>query len=228
MRKPHLRGGGAARLFTMLALTLLLPAAALGEEPDSKPQQPIKIGPSNAKTSLFGLPGNGSKFLYVVDTSESMRIPKGKPLASAKEEIIASIDKLDKLTEFYIIHYNNVARLLDVTGGRHAFGTDENKQAAKQAIEAIQTGPRTEHEPAILMALKMHPDVLWLITDGDDPELTARDLARINRVNDARTIIHCVQFGKGQPKRGEEWLKKLASQNRGEYKFVDVSQEKAN
>ena len=195
------------------------------DEPKEKP--PARINSSKEKTSLFGLPGSGSKFLYVLDTSESMTVPQGKPLASAKEEIIASIEKLDKLCEFYIIHYNNVPKLLDVTGGgRPAFGTDENKLAAKRMIEGIAVGPRTEHEPAILMALRMRPDVIWLMTDGDDPELTGRDLERIARVNEATSVIHVVQFGKGQPKRGQDWLKRLAKENRGEYKFVDVTAEK--
>jgi hypothetical protein len=201
-----------------------LPGAAIGEKPKEKPPSRPALGPTQAKTSLFGLPGNGSKFLYVVDTSESMKLPQGKPLTSAKQEIIASIDKLDKLCEFYIIYYNNAPHLLDITGGRNTFGTDENKESAKRAVETMQTGPITQHEPAILMALRMRPSVLYLLTDGDDPELTEGDLERISNANDGRTVIHAVQFGRGKPKRGAAWLKLLASQNRGEYKFIDVNQ----
>ena len=199
-------------------------ATSIGEEPQAKPRSRIIIGQSEAKTSLFGLPGNGSKFLYVLDTSESMTLPKGKPLASAKQEIIDSIDKLDKLCEFYIIHYNNVPRLIDMTGGRNCFGTDDNKLIAKRLVAAIPTGPATHHEPAIVMALRMRPDVLYLMTDGDDPALEGRDLERISRINEGQTVIHAVQFSKGQPKRGADWLRRLAKENRGEYKLVDVSE----
>jgi len=218
--------------FSHLRLTAAFVLAAIvwpamtvsGEEPKEKPPARIIIGQSEAKTTLFGLPGSGSKFLYVLDTSVSMTQPQGKPLATAKQEIIDSINKLDKLCEFYIIHYSNAPRLLDMSGGRICFGTDDNKLAAKRMIANIGTGPRTEHEPAIIMALRMRPDVLYLMTDGDDPALERRDLERIARVNEGLTIIHVVQFGKGEPKQGTDWLKQLAKENRGEYKFVDVSQ----
>ena len=217
-------GKGRLIAAALAALLCIRSAAATAEEPAAKP--PARIN-SQQKTALYGLPGNGSKFVYLLDTSESMTVPKGKPLSSAKEEIIASIDKLDKLSEFYVIHYNNVPKLLEVTGGgRPSFGTDENKLVVKRLIEGIAVGPRTEHEPALIMALRMRPDVIWLMTDGDDPELTGRDLERISRVNEAVSIIHVVQFSKGPPKRGQEWLKRLASENRGEYKLVDVSQAK--
>lgn len=205
------------------ALCLALTATAAADPPAGRTFNP-STGSKAAKTTLYGLPGNGSKFLYVLDTSESMTVPKGKPLASAKEEIISSIDKLDRLCEFYVVHYNNVPHLLNVTGGgRPAFGSDENKIAAKKLVAGIATGPRTEHEPALVMALRMRPDVIYLMTDGDDPELTGRDLERISRINDASTVIHTIQFGRGEPKKGAEWLKRLASENRGEYKFVDVN-----
>lgn len=198
-----------------------LPARA--DEPPSKPPKKIIFGQSEAKTTLFGLPGSGSKFLYMLDTSESMTLHKGKPLARAKQEIIDSIDKLDKLCEFYVVYYNNTPHLVDMTGGRPCFGTDDNKEIARRKVEAIPTGPATQHEPAIVMALRMRPDVLYLMTDGDNPLLEARDLERISRVNEGLSVIHVVQFGKGEPKPGTEWLKRLAKENRGEHTFVDVS-----
>lgn len=219
---------GVARRLAQAVLAAFLCfnlAAATGEEPKEKPRR-IIIGQSEAKTTLFGLPGSGSKFLYVLDTSDSMTLPQGRPLATAKQEIVDSIDKLDKLCEFYVIHYNNVPRLLDMTAGRNCFGTEDNKLAAKRLIAAIPTGQRTEHEPAIIMALRMRPDVLYLMTDGDDPALERRDLERISRVNEGQAIIHAVQFGKGAPKRGADWLKQLAKENRGQYKFVNVSEAK--
>lgn len=225
MAKTYYSLHRAYRFITVwfIAVGPLIPLVVFGEEPKEKPRR-IIIGQSEAKTTLFGLPGSGSKFLYLLDTSESMTQPMGKPLSTAKQEIIDSIDRLDKLCEFYVIHYNNVPRILDMSGGRICFGTEDNKLAAKRMIASIGTGPRTEHEPAIIMALRMRPDVLYLMTDGDDPALERRDLERISRVNEGRTIIHAVQFGKGAPKRGSDWLRQLAKENRGEYKFVDVSQ----
>ena len=58
------------------------------------------------------------------------------------------------------------------------------------------------------MALRMHPDVIFLLTDGDPPDdLTKDELARLERLNSSGTIINVIQIspppGEGQENRLE-------------------------
>ena len=56
---------------------------------------PGKSFGGQAQTSVFGLQGEGSKFLYVFDRSGSMSGYGGRPLRSAQSELIASLNDLE-------------------------------------------------------------------------------------------------------------------------------------
>ena len=60
-----------------------------------------------------------------------------------------------------------------------------------------------------------------MLSDGDEPMLTARDLERIDRIG-AGVIINTIQFGEGR-KLEHGFMEKLAKQSGGEYKFVDTT-----
>src|SRR5436190_256635 len=64
-----------------------------------------------ARTKIFGLVGQGTKFVYVFDRSGSMSEHGGKPLRAAKAELTASLKDLDERHQFYIVFYNEESRL---------------------------------------------------------------------------------------------------------------------
>ncbi len=66
----------------------------------------------------------------------------------------------------------------------------------------------------------MSPDVIFFLTDGEDPSLTGNEMDRLARRNRG-TAIHVIQFGTTPPSR-DNWLKKLARQNSGQYQFFNV------
>jgi hypothetical protein len=68
----------------------------------------------------------------------------------------------------------------------------------------------------------MRPDAIFLLTDGDKPFVTARELARIDRIGPG-IRIHTIQFGEGSQTGGRGWMGKLAQQSGGEYKYVDTT-----
>jgi len=77
--------------------------------------------------------------------------------------------------------------------------------------------------PALKRALSYSPEHIFFLTDADQPQLTAADLAEIRRINRGRTKIHCVEFGKGPGMPGDNFLKQLARQNGGTYRYRDVT-----
>ena len=57
-------------------------------------------------TGVFGVEGEGSKFVYVFDRSGSMQGFQGRPLAAAKRELITSLESLESVHQFQVIFYN--------------------------------------------------------------------------------------------------------------------------
>ena len=87
----------------------------------------------------------------------------------------------------------------------------------------VQPDGGTDHMPALKKALRYQPDHLFFLTDADQPILSARELNEIKTLNAGRTKIHCVEFGKGSELSGDNFLKKLARDNGGTYRYRDVT-----
>ena len=138
-----------------------------------------------ARTGVFGVESEGYKFIYVFDRSGSMGGHGGAPLAAAKAQLLDSLEKLGQTHQFEIIFYNEEPHVFEVSGstGRLVFANDQNKTLAKRFIGGVTADGGTDHEPALAMALRMAPDVIFFLTDADEPRLSASQLARISRMN---------------------------------------------
>ena len=227
----------------MLLVLLVLLAAILGtaraDEPAKKTpppepssQQPLEglgfsVAPKEggkARVSLFGLVGEGYKFVYCFDRSGSMGGDGRNSLRAVKAELLKSLKTLDTVHQFQIIFYNEHAKLFNPSGqpGHLAFATDQNKQAAVRFIESIQAEGGTDHEEALRLAVRLHPDVIFFLTDADDPKLTPAQLEKIQR-QAAGTIINAIEFGPGPKPPEASFLEELAHQNGGSYVYIDIS-----
>jgi hypothetical protein len=175
-------------------------------------------------TTLFGTSGSGSKFIYVFDRSASMAELNGRPLAAAKRELIASLQHLDETTQFQIIFYNQRPRIFHFRSQspRLVWANEEGKQAATQFVEAISASGGTEHMQALKLALGLQPDVVFFLTDADEPQLTEADLQQIDRWNQG-SRINAIEFGIGPQSVSEGFLQRLASRHRGQHVYVDVA-----
>jgi hypothetical protein len=184
------------------------------------------FGADGARTEVFGLSAVGNRFTYVFDRSGSMGGPGGNLLQAAKAELLRSLDRLGELQQFQIIFYNESPTMMQLAAqpGRLVLATDENKSLARDFLGRITAGGATRHEEALAAALRMHPDVIFFLTDADEPALTKDQLLRIQRLNDDRTAIHTIEFGHGPKVGGEQnFIVRIAEQNGGEYQYVDVT-----
>jgi len=182
------------------------------------------IGDS-AETTIFGLKGEGTKFIYVFDRSGSMDGYGGRPLRAAKRALLASLDDLGDTHRFQIIFYNETPRPFVAAGDipRLYFGDDRGTGLAKRFIERMTASGATRHMPALEMALRLHPDVIFFLTDADEPQLSPDELRRVERLNQGLTVIHAIEFGYGPPTGGNNFLRQLARRNGGQHTYVDVS-----
>lgn len=173
------------------------------------------------KTTFFGVEGSGSSFVYVVDRSDSMNAHEAAPLRNAKRELLKSLESLNEYNQFQIVFYNDS---LSPLSGKMIFATDTNKRRATGFVRGMPGDGGTAHLPALKQALTMAPEVLFFLTDADDPRLTLPQLDDIQRRAElTRTTIHTIQFNVGSATNDGSWIRNLAEMNRGTYKYVDIT-----
>jgi uncharacterized protein with von Willebrand factor type A (vWA) domain len=202
----------AASVFLVI-LFWWLPAAPL-------PAQPYV---SSEATEMFGIGGDGSRFVYVFDKSGST---EGAPLVAAKAELLKSLQRLNRVHQFQIVFYNHRPQIFSSGGEPRLFWAEPaNKQSAEKFIKRISAGGGTNHLDALSAALRMNPDVVFLYTDAEEPRLSDEDLSRVRRLNRSATI-HVIEFGRGAKgqRQGENFLRRLARQNAGQYRYLDLDE----
>jgi hypothetical protein len=179
-------------------------------------------GGGSARVSVFGVEGNGNKFLYVFDRSSSM---EGPPLAAAKRQLIESLDSLETVHQFHIVFFNHKLQAFDITGGgrRIAFATDRNKQLAANFVGGIVADGGTDRYTALKAALGFTPDVIFFLTDADDP-MSASELYEIERdAQRSGTAICVIEFGRNAETPKDNFLQALARKCSGQYGYVNTA-----
>lgn len=180
------------------------------------------IAPAAIQTGIFGLEARGNRFVYVFDRSASMGEPDGRPLARAKEELLASIERLGGVQQFYVVFYNQRQHIFHASDarGRLVFATDDNKRAARRFIEAVRADGGTRHFEALLTGLQLRPDVMFVLTDGEPrDDLTEDELDALSRAL-AGTTCMVVQFG-GAEAAASPRLARLAALSGGRSAVID-------
>jgi hypothetical protein len=224
-----------------IAVAVLLASIVLGGEPPRKrpgvslneylrgQAGSVGVAGGKARTGMFGLTGEGYKFVYCLDRSGSMGGSGRKSLPAVKAELRASLKNLDTVHQFQIVFYNERPVVFNPTGtpGRLAFATDQNKERAWQFLDTIAADGGTDHEQALRTAIALRPDVIFFLTDADEPRLSPEQLKKIAYLAGGITI-HAIEFGPGpkpaaETAAAETFLAELASQNGGRYTYVDIS-----
>ncbi|MGL4593966.1 MAG: vWA domain-containing protein [Thermoguttaceae bacterium] len=173
-----------------------------------------------AKVRLFGADGEGSSFVFVFDRSKSMT---GKPIQVAKAELLRSLESLDDFHKFNIIFYNEEA--YSWKQGIMPFAKEIEKTNAAKFIGGVIPNGGTAHEKALTAALRLRPDVIFFLTDGEDGDdlnpSQLRELERLNHRIGAGAQINVIQFGIGA-NRQSNFLRNLAAQNQGQFIYLNV------
>jgi hypothetical protein len=179
-------------------------------------------GRGAARVSVFGVQGQGNKFVYLFDRSSSM---DGAPLAAAKRQLVQSLASLQSVHQFHVVFFNTRTQAFDtMDGGRRlAFATDRNKQLAARFVGGITADGGTDRLTALKQAIASAPDVIFFLTDSDDP-MSPGELAEVARDNSrARAAICTIEFGRRQSPSPGNFLAELARQSGGQYGYVNTS-----
>lgn len=179
-----------------------------------------------ARTKVYGIEADGFKFVYVFDRSGSMGgSGNNAPLNSAKRQLLASLENLKEVHQFQIIFYNEKPLMFGIAGhpDKLVFGTPANRRSAELFVENITADGATQHEDALWAALRLQPDVIFFLTDADQPAMSPEALAKIKRANSGGCSINTIEFGPGPQVRKDNFLVQLARENNGHYKYIDVA-----
>jgi len=173
-------------------------------------------GDGNGGT-FFGLTAEGRRVVYVVDASRSMNHPHPGPMKTrfgrVKLELVKSIGAMAPEQEFFIVYFNDQAWPMPATSMKLAVPSARQRYL-RWAVEAKASGT-TDPEQALLIALRLNPDVIYFLTDGAfHPTVVDHVRAANNR---ERVTIHTIGFGDDG---GEVLLKEIAFQNWGTYQFI--------
>jgi Ca-activated chloride channel family protein len=150
---------------------------------------------------------------------------KGPPLAAAKRQLLESLKALDDIHQFHIIFFNHRLLSFDITGGarRIAFATDRNKQLAARFVGGVKADGGTARFDALKQALAFRPDVIFFLSDADDP-MTAKEMVEIAELNERVGARICViEFGRSDTAPKKNFLTELASQSGGQYGYVNAA-----
>lgn len=173
------------------------------------------------ETMFFGASGSGRHFVYVFDRSDSM---EGKPLNAVKSELVRSLSLLGPRHSFQIVTYNNRPSFFNAAGFSLLQADDATKRRAETYVRHVIAEGGTKHYEALRMALKFRPDVIFFLTDANIPQLDSRELAEMrSRCVESNTTIHAIEFGREPQVPENSFLQKLAMQNGGEYRYLNVN-----
>lgn len=178
------------------------------------------------KTSVFGIEGEGTRFIYVFDRSQSMLGYNAAPLKSAKSELLNSLQSLGPMHQFQIVFYNDSPLPFGGfgNGGPKLFTGDErSKEAAMRFVRDVSADGGTQHVDALRMALNLGPDVVFFLTDADSSPSQKEIESLQTKASRSGTTIHTIQFGSGPSRNAGGWLKILAEGTGGKFRYVDVT-----
>ncbi len=148
--------------------------------------------------------------VFVVDVSGSMH---GKRIRRAQTELRQTLEALKPTQKFYIVFFSDGAVPMPASGLLPA--TRENVALACQWVQAAECGGGTNPLPALLMALELRPDAIYLMTDGKFPvDVLA---AATQQPPGHRTPVSTIAFAS---KKAERLLQAIASETGGDYRFV--------
>lgn len=177
-------------------------------------------GGGAGSTSFFGIGSKGSRFAFIIDISGSM-IDAAK-LEIAKHELISAINALPDYAHYYVLLFSS--DFIQPPGQKG--WTRARKSSIKQFITWLKeidpnggTAPRSSFLQ--VFSLEPRPDVIYFLTDGQFQDISAEEVAALNKAG-KRAVINTIQFG---DRGGEELLRQIAKSSGGVYRFVPAVEE---
>lgn len=154
-------------------------------------------------TEFFGLAPLGKRIVYVMDASKSMNRPHDSDAQTrfkrVKIELVNSIGSLPQESQFFIIFFNDYCVSMPAPGLEPA--TLGAKQKYLAWMQQVITAGNTEPTMALATALKMRPDIIYFLSDGD---FNARVRSELMELPVGDTKVQTVAFAEPMTDAGRD------------------------
>lgn len=162
---------------------------------------------------FFGVAAQGTRFVYVVDCSTSMR---GGRWHAAREELVRSLQDLEEDVSFLVVFFSDDA--IPMPGSAMQLATPENIEFAANWIRSATVVGGTKPLSSIVLAHDEEPDAIFLLTDGEFADGTARFLRSKNaKKGPEMASVHTIAF---HSRAGIRLLQRIAKENSGQFRYV--------
>ncbi|TVP99065.1 MAG: hypothetical protein EA381_10890 [Planctomycetaceae bacterium] len=186
---------------------------------------------SDNRVQFAGIDGGGNHFVYLVDSSNSM-----KNFNEARQELLRSVESLREDQRFYVIFYDQQPDYMRLTNtGRDEptslRATAANKLAVRRWAMTITQERGKSPVEALEFAFDLRPDVIFLLSDGEftmrTEEVIRERNHRDNLFGDAQrlSIVHTIRypgFSSSEAKKAESQMRRIAEENGGQYRNIEI------
>ncbi|MEM9943412.1 MAG: hypothetical protein AAF939_17750 [Planctomycetota bacterium] len=177
-------------------------------------------GDSKESASFYGMEASGKQFVFVIDCSGSMA--HGYRWYRAVAELKKSISNLNEDQEFTIFLYNTRVWSLfgeePASAGLHP-ATEDIKTRAGKWLDRAQPFADTFPGYSMQLSLRLYPDAIFMLSDGEFHDDTVRKLRVWNSGADSAQIpINTVFLGRGP---GRFSMQTIANDNLGEFVWAE-------
>lgn len=171
---------------------------------------------------FFGIEATGKRFVFVVDSSGSMKWAKWR---RACRELVTSIKSLDPDQSFCVFFFDSVPHVM--FNQRPAElelikATPHNVTRVRRWMASVSLGNDTLPFAAVRHAISMQPDAVFLLSDGEFHDATlayfcAAHPSREDAASSNRVVVHTIGF---KSRLGQAALQQIASRTGGTYRFI--------
>jgi hypothetical protein len=172
------------------------------------------IGPHGP---VFGNGGNARQIVFVCDASGSML----NKMASLKDQLQKAVGGLKPIQSFNIVFFQD-QKCVALDKSQLISADATNKRNAYKFLDDVTTSGTTDPIPGLTVAFAQHPQLVYLLTDGDFPDNKAVK-AKIAELNhDHKVKINTIAFVNSQDTDTDflALLQEIAKESGGTFKHV--------
>jgi hypothetical protein len=176
------------------------------------------IGPKGA---VFGNGGNAFRIAFICDGTGTM---VGLKDTLVKRELRSTIGKLTPKQQFNIIYFRDGENAEAVDKNSLIPATPPNIKRMGDFLDGLAPQGQTNPIPAIEMAFKMKPQLLYILSDGEFDDLVpyADVIKRVAELNaDKKTRVNTILFG-DRDAQAEKTMQQIAKDSGGNFVFVPL------